>query len=82
MQQECPPTLADEIHAIDGYTYKLFVEAVADGFQAQLVWISAPSERGLPPIETLTTPTFHDARGAIIEARSLALEYVLAWRTQ
>lgn len=80
MQSQCLPTPADEIHTLDGYTYRVFVEAVLGGFQAHLVWISAPSGRELPAIETLHTPAFHNARAAIIEAHSLALEYVLAWR--
>lgn len=64
MQSQCLPTPADEIHTLDGYTYRVFVEAVLGGFQAHLVWISAPSGRELPAIETLHTPAFHNARAA------------------
>jgi len=80
MRHQCPPTLAGQTNTIDGYSYRVYAEAVHGGFQAQLIWISAPPVRERLVCESFLTPTFHNARAAILEAHSLALERVLAWR--
>jgi len=80
MKNQCPLALANHTSTIDGYSYRVSTEAVLGGFQAKLVWISAPKERQRHPDETVRTPTLRTARAAILEAHALALEYILAWR--
>ncbi|MGW8392746.1 hypothetical protein [Pseudoduganella sp. HUAS MS19] len=80
MQEQYSLATADETRTTDGYVYNVSVKEVPDGFQAQLVWISMPAERMEHLDEAMTTTTFHSARAAIVEAHSLALERILAWR--
>lgn len=80
MNSHCPLAVADEANTFEGYSYQVSVEAVTGGFQARLIWLSAPPQKELPSSATLLTHVFQHERAAIIEAHSLAQEQVLEWR--
>ena len=79
MRTPGPVTLADESDTIDGYSYRVSVEVVPGGFRAWVHWIGAPVGQRVRS-EDVPTPTFHNARAAILEAHSLARESILALR--
>lgn len=72
-------TLVDESDTIDGYCYRVSVEVAPGGFRAWVHWIDAPAGQRVHT-EDVPTPTFRNARAAILEAHSLARESILALR--
>lgn len=63
---------AESTASVDGFTYTVRVINDGDGYRAHLTWEHQAAEQ--------TTPPFSNARAAMIEAHSLAEEYIVGWR--
>ncbi|HEY0588193.1 MAG TPA: hypothetical protein VGD52_18800 [Pseudoduganella sp.] len=63
---------AETTASVDGFTYSVTLLHDELGYRARLTWQDRETVQ--------VTPPFSNARSAIIEAHSLAEEYILAWR--